>query len=87
MNEISENTAEGATETAEWSDLYLGRLARCLRLSSAWRLYLAHNPRLRTLLEHVTELSYRDCVQNGLKDLADRLVQTAAQARKGHGYV
>jgi hypothetical protein len=75
MDKASGNTAVSNIEAAEWSTFYLGRLTRCLRLSNAWQLYLTHNAQLGRLLQHVTELSYRDCVQHGLKIQADRLLQ------------
>jgi hypothetical protein len=78
MIEISESTAELGSNTADWSALRLGRLARCQRLSATWQLYLGLNEQLRSLLEYVGELSYRDCIQHGLKAEADRLVQAEA---------
>jgi hypothetical protein len=87
MNEVSRDTATLSMKTSESSTLCLERLARCLQLSNAWRLYFAHNVQLRKLLEHVAELSYRDCVQHGLKAQADRLVQTQPCVRRRQTHV
>jgi hypothetical protein len=76
MNEVSINPVVEDNATAELSALYISRLSRCIQISSTWRLYLAHNAQLRKLLEHVTALSYRDCLQHGFKVQADRLVQS-----------
>jgi hypothetical protein len=83
MIEVSENTAAPGARPLEWSARCLERLARCRRLSTTWRLYLAHNTPLQKLLEQVTALSYRDCVQQGLKAQADLLVQVEAYTKEG----
>ena len=58
-------------EDCEIARMNLRRLQRCAHLRATWKLYLGHNPELLKLLDHVAEISYRECVRYGMTAEAD----------------
>jgi hypothetical protein len=69
-------------EDCEIARMNLRRLQRCAHLRATWKLYLGHNPELLKLLDHVADVSHRECVRYGMT-VGAVMIATHARSQDG----